>query len=98
MDIQGFWGGFCGSCFVTSFRRVPHGRIAAADFNVKQSVGGRVPLREEVIRVSEDNERPSIEQKAEERSLLARVIPFAPLFAVLLKTVELLLKVLRIIR
>ena len=48
--------------------------------------------------MSEYNERHSNEQKTEERSLLAKVFDFVPLLAVCLTAIELILKVLRIIR
>ena len=52
--------------------------------------------------MSEDSERPSSEResesKTEERSPLAQVIYFAPLLSVFLKGLELLLKLLGIIR
>jgi hypothetical protein len=48
--------------------------------------------------MSKDEDRPSTEQKTEERSLLAKVSDFVPLLTVCLKIIELILKILRIIR
>ena len=48
--------------------------------------------------MSKDEDRPSTEVNAEERSPLDQVIHFAPLLSVFLKALELLLKILRIIR
>ena len=51
-----------------------------------------------MIQLSKDNGRPSNDEKAEERSLLARVVYFAPLLTLILHILELILKIIGVIK